>query len=89
MLGVDRDSERVASLFDERNEAVKRACAQLIETAHKAGRTVGICGQAPSDYPEFAAFLVGHGIDSISLTPDAVVPTTRRVVEAERALTNP
>lgn len=70
-LGVDRDSERVASLFDERNDAVKRACADLIATAHKHGRKVGICGQAPSDYPDFAAFLVEQGIDSISLNPDS------------------
>ncbi|MEJ7843123.1 MAG: phosphoenolpyruvate synthase [Rubrobacter sp.] len=83
VLGVDRDSERVAPLFDERNEAVKRMCATLIKEAHAAGRKVGICGQAPSDYPDFAAFLVEKGIDSISLSPDAVVPTTLRVLEAE------
>src|SRR5262249_25662893 len=58
VLGVDRDSNRVAELFDERNEAVRRMCAQLLATARAAGRPVGICGQAPSDYPEFAAFLV-------------------------------
>lgn len=84
VLGVDRDSDRVAPLFDERNEAIRRACAALISTAHAAGRPVGICGQAPSDYPEFAAFLVEQGIDSISLTSDAVVRATRTVVEAER-----
>jgi pyruvate,water dikinase len=84
VLGVDRDSERVAPLFDERNEAVKRMCATLIEEAHRAGRRVGICGQAPSDYPEFAAFLVEKGIDSISLSPDAVVPTTLKILEVER-----
>ncbi|MGE0710671.1 MAG: phosphoenolpyruvate synthase [Planctomycetota bacterium] len=83
VLGVDRDSDRVAPLFNERNEAVRRACASLIQTAHEAGRPVGICGQAPSDYPEFAAFLVEQGIDSISLTPDALVRATRKVVEAE------
>lgn len=83
VLGVDRDSERVAPLFDERNEAVKRMCATLIEEAHAVGRRVGICGQAPSDYPDFAAFLVEKGIDSISLSPDAVVPTTLRVLEEE------
>ena len=85
VLGVDRDSERVAPLFDERNEAVRRMCATLIEKAHRAGRKVGICGQAPSDYPEFAAFLVERGIDSVSLSPDAVVPTTLRILETERA----
>jgi len=83
VLGVDRDSERVAPLFDERNEAVKRACVMLLETAHRAGRTVGICGQAPSDYPDFAEFLVEHGIDSLSLSPDAVVPTWRRIAALE------
>jgi pyruvate, water dikinase len=84
ILGVDRDSDRVAPLFDERNEAVRRACADVIASAHRAGRKVGICGQAPSDYPEFAAFLVERGIDSISLNPDAVVSTKLRVLEAER-----
>ena len=83
VLGVDRDSERVAPLFDERNEAVRRMCATLIEEAHAAGRKVGICGQAPSDYPDFAAFLVERGIDSISLSPDAVVPTTLKILEVE------
>lgn len=84
VLGVDRDSERVAPLFDERNEAVKRMCATLIEEAHAAGRKVGICGQAPSDYPDFAVFLVEAGIDSISLTPDSVVPTTMKILEVEK-----
>jgi pyruvate,water dikinase len=85
-LGVDRDSTTVAPLFDERSEAVKRSCARLIEVAHAAGRPVGICGQAPSDYPEFAAFLVTCGIDSISLTPDSVVTATRHVLQVEGAL---
>jgi pyruvate,water dikinase len=85
ILGVDRDSTRVAGLFDERNEAVTRACAALIETAHRAGRTVGICGQAPSDFPDFAAFLVEHAIDSISLNADALVRTRRRVWEIEQS----
>jgi pyruvate,water dikinase len=83
VLGVDRDSERVAPLFDERDEAVKRMCATLIDEAHRAGRKVGICGQAPSDYPDFAAFLVERGIDSVSLSPDAVVPTTLKILEVE------
>ncbi|MBK5186861.1 MAG: phosphoenolpyruvate synthase [Gemmatimonadaceae bacterium] len=86
VLGVDRDSTRVASLFDERDEAVRRMCVQLIAGAHEAGRTVGICGQAPSDYPEFAAFLVQQGIDSISLNPDSVVRTRRCVAETESHL---
>ena len=84
ILGVDRDSARVAPLFDERNEAVKRACAMLIESAHRAGRTVGICGQAPSDYPEFAAYLVDRGIDSLSLAPDVLIATRRQVAGLER-----
>jgi pyruvate, water dikinase len=83
-LGVDRDSSQVAALFDERNEAVKRSCAELITRAHKHGRKVGICGQAPSDYPDFAAFLVGAGIDSVSLSPDSVVRTKRRMLEVEK-----
>lgn len=83
VLGVDRDSEQVAPLFDERDEAVKRAIATVIREAHAAGRRVGICGQAPSDHPEFAAFLVAQGIDSISLTPDAVLRVTREVLAAE------
>ncbi len=84
VLGVDRDSTQVAALFDERNQAVRWACAELIQKAHKHGRKVGICGQAPSDYPEFAAFLVEAGIDSISLNPDSVVRTKRRIVETEQ-----
>lgn len=82
-LGVDRDSSTVAPLFDERNEAVKWSCARLIEAAHAAGRKVGICGQAPSDFPDFAAFLVERGIDSISLSPDALARTIRAVGEME------
>jgi pyruvate,water dikinase len=83
-LGVDRDSTTVAPLFDERNEAVRWSCARVIEAGHAAGRKVGICGQAPSDYPDFAAFLVERGIDSISLSPDALARTMLRVLEVER-----
>lgn len=83
VLGVDRDSSQVAPLFDERNEAVRSSCANLIRIAHQYGRKVGICGQAPSDYPEFAAFLVQEGIDSISLNPDAVLRTTKMILEIE------
>ena len=86
VLGVDRDSELVAHLFDERNEAVKRTIAQVIRAAHAAGRKIGICGQAPSDYPEFAQFLVREGIDSISLNPDSLLKTMLAIVEAERRL---
>lgn len=87
VLGVDRDSAQIAPLFDERNTAVKRACADLIRVAHQYGRKVGICGQAPSDYPEFAAFLVEQGIDSISLIPDAVLRTTANILEIEHKRT--
>jgi pyruvate,water dikinase len=83
VLGVDRDSSQIASLFDERNLAVERSCEELIRVAHKYGRKVGICGQAPSDYPEFAAFLVEQGIDSISLIPDVVLRTTADVLKLE------
>jgi pyruvate,water dikinase len=84
ILGVDRDSEIVASLFDERNAAVTQMIAQVIATCRARGRKIGICGQAPSDYPEFAQFLVAHGIDSISLNPDSVLKTTLAILEYER-----
>jgi pyruvate,water dikinase len=83
ILGVDRDSEIVAHVFDERNEAVKRMIKSVIKTAKAKGVKIGICGQAPSDYPEFAQFLVEQGIDSMSLTPDAILKTTLRVLEVE------
>jgi len=83
VLGVDRDSEELAYLFDARNEAVKRAAANLIERAHEAGASVGICGEAPSNYPDFAAFLVRKGIDSMSLSPDSVIQVKRRVAKVE------
>jgi pyruvate,water dikinase len=86
VLGVDRDSGRIAHLFDERNEAVRNSCAELIKIAHRYGRKVGICGQAPSDYPEVAAFLVEEGIDSLSLIPDTVLRTTAHIVEVEQRM---
>ena len=82
-LGLDRDSEMVAHLFDERNGAVERMVAQAIEAAQRAGKKIGICGQAPSDYPEFTHFLVERRISSISLNPDTVIKTTQKIVEAE------
>ncbi len=87
-LGLDRDSELVAHIFDERNDAVKRLVAQVINTAHNHNprRKVGICGQAPSDFPEFAEFLVECGIDSISLNPDTVVKTRLKIAETEARL---
>lgn len=83
VLGLDRDSALVASLFDERNEAVKSAIAQAIRGAKRAGRTIGICGQAPSDFPEIVRFLVEEEIDSMSLNEDAVINTLRMVAHME------
>jgi len=87
-LGLDRDSDLVAHIFDERNDAVKRLVSQVIKVAHnhKPRRKVGICGQAPSDFPEFAEFLVECGIDSISLNPDTVVKTRLKVAETEKRI---
>ena len=84
ILGVDRDSEIVAEIFDERNPAVKKMIAEVIAICRRKGRKIGICGQAPSDYPEFAQFLVEQGIDSISLNPDTVLKTTVAILEKER-----
>jgi pyruvate,water dikinase len=83
-LGVDRDSSELAYLFDERNQAVKDSISHLIESAHKKKRKVGLCGQAPSDHPEFAAFLVKAGIDTISVNPDSVLPVIEKVAAAEK-----
>ncbi len=86
VLGVDRDSSELASLFDERNEAVKRMIREAIAKAHAAGIKIGICGQAPSNYPDFAAFLVEEGIDSMSLNPDSFIATIQAVAAAEQRL---
>ncbi|MBD3311685.1 MAG: phosphoenolpyruvate synthase [Candidatus Magasanikbacteria bacterium] len=83
-LGVDRDSSLVSHVYDERNEAVKSLIRQVIKVAHKNKKKVGICGQAPSDYPEFAEFLVREKIDSISLNPDTVITTRERIAKAEK-----
>jgi len=85
VLGIDRDSTRLSEMFDERDEAVKRAVRLLIEGAHAAGRSVGICGQAPSDYPEFAEFLVAEGIDAIALNPDSILGVLPKIAAAEAA----
>jgi pyruvate,water dikinase len=87
-LGLDRDSELVAHIFDERNEAVKRLVKQVIDAAHnhKPRKKVGICGQAPSDFPEFADFLVECGIDSMSLNPDVVLSTRLNIAEVENRI---
>jgi pyruvate,water dikinase len=89
VLGVDRDSAIVAHVFDERNPAVKNMIASVIQAAKSKGKKIGICGQAPSDYPDFAAFLVELGIDSISLNPDAVLKTTVKILEIEAVQTAP
>ena len=85
VLGVDRDSARLRSLFDERNEAVTRLISAVIESAHRAGRKVSLCGQAPSDRPDFVEFLVSAGIDSVSVTADSFVRVKNSVAAAERA----
>ena len=82
-LGLDRDSVLVAHIFDERNQGVKRMVKMAIATAKATGRKIGICGQAPSDYPEFAKFLVELGIDSMSLNPDSVLKTLLMVAQVE------
>jgi len=85
-LGVDRDSEIVSHIYDERNQAIKILLEQVITTAHKYKRKVGICGQAPSDFPDFAQMLVKLGIDSISLIPDTVIGTTLKVLQTEKKI---
>jgi pyruvate,water dikinase len=86
ILGVDRDSEIVAPIFDERNAAVKKMIAQVIAVCRTKKRKIGICGQAPSDYPDFAQFLVEQGIDSISLNPDTVMKMTLAILEKEKTV---
>ncbi len=82
-LGLDRDSSLVAHIYDERNPAVKRMISMLIDTAKKNNVKVGICGQGPSDFPDFAQFLVEKGIDSISVTPDSIVKTIKAIAAIE------
>ena len=86
VLGCDRDNETVQSIYDERNLAVKRAIRHLIEVAHRDGKTVSICGQAPSVYPELCEFLIKSGIDSISVNPDAVISTKKTVAQIEQRM---
>ena len=86
ILGCDRDNDSVAKIFDERNLAVKRSIRHLIEVAHRDGKTVSICGQAPSVYPDFTEFLVRSGIDSISVNPDAVKSTKHWVAQIEQRI---
>jgi pyruvate,water dikinase len=84
-LGVDRDSPKLSHLFDEENPAVKSLIANVIAAAHRKGAHVGLCGQAPSDRPEFARFLVEEGIDAISVTPDSFAAVKSHVAAAESA----
>jgi pyruvate,water dikinase len=86
ILGLDRNSEVVASIFDERNPAVKEMISRVIDVANKKKKYIGICGQAPSDYPEFARFLVEKGIGSISLSPDTIIKTTADIAKLEKKL---
>jgi len=83
-LGIDRDSEMISELFDEQNPAVKDAIASAIKMAKKKKRKIGLCGQAPSDFPEFAQFLVENNIDSISFNPDAIAKGIENIVAAEK-----
>jgi pyruvate,water dikinase len=83
-LGVDRDLEELAGLFGEQDEAVRWMIRRVIESAHAAGAKVGLCGQAPSNHPEFAEFLVDCGIDSVSVTPDRFLAVKRHVASAEQ-----
>ena len=84
-LGLDRDSALVAHIYDERNSAIKGLISSLIKTAKQHKVKVGICGQGPSDCPDFAQFLVSEGIDSISVTPDAILKTVRAIHQIEGA----
>jgi pyruvate,water dikinase len=86
VLGVDRDSDRLSGLFDERHPAVTSSIADILEAARQAGIYTGLCGQAPSDHPEFARFLVEHGIESISVSPDSFLNVKRQIALAERDL---
>ncbi len=85
-LGLDRDSEIVSDIYDERNEGVKAFISEIITKAKNNKRKIGICGQAPSDFPDFAQFLVRCGIDSISLNPDTVIKTRLKIAEEERKI---
>jgi pyruvate,water dikinase len=86
VMGCDRDNDTVSHLFDERNLAVKRTIRHLIEVAHREGKTVSICGQAPSVYSDFTEFLIKSGIDSISVNPDAVKATKKLVAQVEQRI---
>ena len=82
-LGIDRDSAIISNLFSEQNAAAEQMIAMMIDKAKKVGAKIGLCGQAPSDFPEFAQFLVEHGIDSISFSPDAILNGIENIKSAE------
>ena len=82
-LGIDRDSPYMGSLFDENDKAAKKMISMAIQKAREAGKKIGLCGQAPSDFPEFASFLVNEGISSISFNPDALLQGIRNINKAE------
>ena len=86
MLGIDRDSDILAKEFDERDPGVLSAMSMIVKGAKRNGRHSGICGQAPSDYPEIAEFLVKEGIDSISVDPDTLMTTTVNILKLEEKL---
>ena len=88
-LGIDRDSDRLSDLFNERHPAVTETIARLLASAKKTGTHTGLCGQAPSDHPEFARFLVEHGIDSISVTPDSFLRVKEQIAAAEAETPTP
>ena len=88
VLGLDRDSQIVSSISNENNEAVKKLIAQVIGHCNRAGKYIGLCGQAPSDFPDFASFLVEAGIQSISLNPDTVIKTLSSIAETEAKVHN-
>lgn len=88
-LGVDRDSALVSDVFDERDPALQEMLHRMVMEARNAGRTIGLCGQAPSDFPEVARFLVREGIDSISFTPDALLTGIRNIAHAEQERDDP
>jgi pyruvate,water dikinase len=85
-LGLDRDSGIISHIANEKDEAVKELISQAIQAAKKTKTKIGICGQAPSDFPDFAEFLVRQGIDSISLNPDSVIKTTLKILEVEKRI---
>jgi pyruvate,water dikinase len=85
-LGLDRDSKLIAHIGSERNHSVRKLISELIKVAHRKGKKVGICGQGPSDFPDFAEFLVREGIDSISINPDTVLKASLRIKEVEKTL---